>query len=446
MSIFGQSFSKTIEKEYIFYSKRLNKDVINKIKGKGNPLAFYNSRLYKLFTASMFKALNTLEKGKSKEYYKYLNQSHGDYSKRKGGNIARSMAEYAGFIEDILDKNQNDLKYSLLSIFIDIFNILKDRSWVNAFSRAFSHVDKSGATNTIVTSFKMMYIALVIAFESIGLKLLALEYDLYTGTDAVKSTENIMTQHSSFMKSIVIPMIKIIVMCQNMKNPLSEVNEIIGNENKVKDAKRKASEAGYPYNPEENGLTTVESYKVKQLDNIAFSKSKEAAPLVVLSAVANGVLGAAGVSAGVSAVGAGTATSTAAIATGAVLSGGGIAIIIIAVILLIFAVPVARLVMYWVHVRKVDIQKELELQAELLANNIISLQEKLERATSEDERVRLQNIINKQVEMLVKLQEDIKKYLDDDYEASVAAEQLAEDDDSSRSSEDKDDNGFEVAI
>jgi hypothetical protein len=54
-------------------------------------------------------------------------------------------------------------------------------------------------------------------------------------------------------------------------------------------------------------------------------------------------------------------------------------------------------------------------------------------------------VSNKQIEMLVKLQEDIKKYLDEEYEASVEAEQGAKDDDNT-STDEGDDDDFDVAI
>jgi uncharacterized membrane protein YhiD involved in acid resistance len=108
---------------------------------------------------------------------------------------------------------------------------------------------------------------------------------------------------------------------------------------------------------------------------------------------------------------------------------GALLLISLAVILVLVAVPVGRLVVYYVNMKKVDLQKEMELQAELLNNNIISLQEKLEKTSDEKERARLQNIINKQIEMLTKLQANIKKYLDEEYEASVAATQQVQTDD-----------------
>jgi phosphoenolpyruvate-protein kinase (PTS system EI component) len=109
---------------------------------------------------------------------------------------------------------------------------------------------------------------------------------------------------------------------------------------------------------------------------------------------------------------------------------------------------VARLIIYWATVRKVDLQKELEMQAELLNNNILQLQEKLEKTSDKAERARLQNIINKQIEMLVDLQDKIKKYIDEEYEASVAAHQEVEDSDSQIQGENDDfGNGdFEISI
>jgi hypothetical protein len=446
MVLFGNgNIFNVIKKEYESDLKRLNRDVIDKMKGgKGNSLAFFNSRVYRVFTSSMFKVLNTLDKGKSRQYYNYLNQSAGDYSRRRGGNVAEQMKNHANFIENILKKEKNDnLEYSLLGIFTDIYDILEDQKWKAAFKRAFSHVDKSGATNTIVTAFKMMYLALVITFETTGLKLLSFEYDLHTGIEAEQSISNIMTKYSSFMKSVAIPMIKVICICQNIKDPLSVVNELIKDETTANDMKKKAKEAGYPYKPEENGLSAMESFRVGRMDNELFSKSKssESGPMMAIIAAAKALSGGAGAAGAVS-------TAAGAAGAGAAANPVVMTILIFAaiVILLLIAVPVARLVIYWVNVKKVDIQKELEMQAELLSNNIVQLQEKLEKTSNKEERARLQNIINKQIDMLVKLQENIKKYLDDEYEASVDAEQLAEDDDNSPGENDGTDDDFEVAI
>jgi hypothetical protein len=429
---------KLIEKEYTFYKKRLNEDTITKLKGgKGNPLAFFNSKIYRMVTRSMFKTLNSLEKGKNQQFYKYLNRSGGDYTKRTNdGSIYRQMESRVDFINDILKKSSNkNLRYSLLGIYLDIWDILNDKKYISAFKRVFSHVDKTGATNTIITAFKMIYISLVITLETIGLKLLSFEYDLHTGLSPEQSILNIMNAHSSLMKSMVIPMIKIIVICQNIKDPLSAVNELIKDENTVKDAKKRARDSSYPYKAEENGLTPIESFKIEQMDNGLTASKKRSSESITLAAIASFF----------------TSLATT-VGVGATLNPIFVGVVIFAaiILLLLISVPVARLVIYWVNVRKVDIQKELELQAELLNNNIIQLQEKLEKTSNKEERARLQNIINKQIEMLVKLQEDIKKYLDDEYEASVEAEKQAEDDDNASTNEGEDDDGndddFDVAI
>jgi hypothetical protein len=444
MGLFGNgNIFNTIKKEYEISLKKLDAKAIEKIKGgKGNPLAFFNSKFYRIFTSSMFKALNSLEKGNSRQYYKYLNQSAGDYSKRKGGNIAESMRSHADFIRDFLKKNNDEnLRYSLLGIFTDIADILDNQKWKSAFKRAFGHVDKVGATNTMATALKTIYMSLVITFETIGLKLLSFEYDLHSGIDPKMSVLNIMTRHSSFMKSVVIPMIKVIAICQNLKDPLSVLNEFISDENKAVDAKKRAREAGYPYKPEENGLSVVEVFKIEQMDNSLFKNRKRSSeavgPIAAITVAIQAMLGT-GTTAGVAG---GTIFGlTVSAATGTILIFSAI------VILLIIAVPLSRLIIYWVNVKKVDVQKELEMQAELLSNNIVLLQEKLEKTSDKEERARLQNIINKQIEMLVKLQQDIRKYLDEEYEASIDAEKLAENDDNNRGDSDDADDEFEVAI
>jgi hypothetical protein len=427
-----------IKKEYEDNLRRLNPDVILKNKdGKGNPLAFYNSKVYKLFTASIFKAINALEKGKNQQYYKYINQSAGDYSKRKGGNVSAQMVSHAEFVENFIKKEKNEnLEYSLLGIFVDIWKVLDNQKWKAAFKRAFSHVDKSGATNTVASSFKMIYIALVIAFESIGLKMLSFEYDIHSGIDPETAILNIMHLHSSFMKSIALPIIKIICMCELISDPVKMVNEVISDENTVKEAKKRAKESGSPYNPEDHGITAIESYKIEQMDNtLMHRKSGEAVGLAGLFAAANTIGGG------------GLTFTIGGITLTPIVSA--ILLFSIVIILVLIAVPIARLIIYTINVRKVDMQKELEMQAELLNNNIVLLQEKLEKTTNKEERARLQNIINKQIEMLVKLQSEIRKYLDEEYEAAVDAQKEAENDENSQDTEDENgigDDGFEVNI
>jgi hypothetical protein len=363
------------------------------------------------------------------------------------------MISHAEFMDKFLKKTNNpNLRYSLLGIFVDIFKILTNQKWVSAFARAFSYVDKTGKTNTIISSFQVIYIALVIAFESIGLKMLSFEYDLYTGIDPEKSILNIMKTHSSFMKSVALPMIKVICVCLNIDEPLKMINELIHDEETVKTAKKKAQEGGYPYKSEENGLSTIESYKVELADNEftkSHSKSGESAGTQAALGIAAEIISG-GVVLGTAAK-IGTGTTFLGLALSPIV---GVVIMCTFILIMLFlAVPVARLVVYWVSVRKIDIQKELELQAELLNNNIVMLQEKLSKTTNKEERVRLQNIINKQIELLVGLQSKIKKYLDEEYEASVAAAKEAEDDDASvpetqgdGNGNDSGDGGFEVDI
>lgn len=444
----GPADFDSVRREYEDCLKRFKPELIQRNKGgKGNPLAFYNSRAYKLFTASVYKAIRSLETGKNKEYAKYIFDSKGDYSKRKGGNVAAQLASHAAFLEDFLKKSgSRNLRYSLLGIFTDIWGILKNPKWTAAFKRAFSHADKTGKTNTIASSFAMIYAALAIVFEAAGIKMLSVEYDIYAGIPAEQAVLNIMKTHPAFMKSAAMPMIRVICVCLNISDPVKMVNEAIADEEAVKKAKKQAREAGYPYKSEENGLSAMEAHKIEQMDNAARSRESKSGIMETLGMAASAITGvkAAGVAAG----------ATAAI-YGVPVSAAAAVLILCAsiVILLMCAVPVARMAIYWASVRKVDIQKELELQAELLNNNILSLQEKLEKAGSEEERAKIQNIINKQVEMLVRLQGQVKKYLDEEYEASIDAVKEAEGGDPAASEEPGDgdesgdgDGNFEVAI
>jgi hypothetical protein len=265
--------------------------------------------------------------------------------------------------------------------------------------------------------------ALVITFEAIGLKMLSFEFDVYTGIDPEVAILNIMRRHSSFMKSLAFPMIKIICICKLIDDPVKMANEIITDENTVKQAKKKAEESGYAYKLEENGLTAIESFKIEQMDNIIHKKKKSSEAvglLAFVTAASNSLLSTA----------AGGAFAGLAPVLGPLVAA--ILVFSVIIILLLVAIPIARLIIYWVNVKKVDFQKELEIQAELLNNNIVLLQEKLVKTNNAEERAKLQNIISKQIELLAKLQNNINKYLDEEYEAAVDAQKEAENDENSQ--------------
>jgi len=399
--MFGVTFD-TIRKQYENGEKNYNPSSVSK--NKGNPAAFYNTAIYKTLMSAMFKGFKKFETGVNKEYYYYIVSSKGDYSKRKGGDVYQQMKGHAEFIKNYLEKQKNnDLNNSLLKVYVDLWDVLNNTTWKNAFRKAFEYSDKEGDINSIVSSFKFIYIATVVAFESIALKIVNFEFSVYSGLPSEKAILEIMQRHAPFIKNLVLPAINLICLANNTKNPLEIVNQIISDETAMKN-KLKAKEAA-------SGITSVESFS---LTEIIFNFIKKAGGKVfeVLAKAATS---------GANSLGIPTAAF--------------IILFSMAVYLIFFGIPTARLIIYYVNMHKVNIQKELELQAELLSNNILLLQEKLEKTTDPDERVRLQNIIARQIEILSKLQASIKKNLDDEYEASVLTEQQIEDDDKSTGSE-----------
>jgi hypothetical protein len=250
-----------------------------------------------------------------------------------------------------------------------------------------------------------MYIATVVAFEAIALKILSFEYDVHSGLSDEKAILEIMQKHTPFMKNLVFPAINLVSLCNNTKDPLNAINQIIYDETQMKD-QLKAKEATAALNT-----------------NAAESFSFASTVFNWLGGVGSGIVTALGEAAtgGAGALGIPVAAF--------------IVLFSLTVYLVFFGIPTARLIIYYVNMHKVNIQKELELQAELLNNNILLLQERLEKTTDPDERIRLQNIISRQIEMLSKLQANLKKTLDSEYEASTVTNQAIEDDDKSTGAE-----------
>lgn len=408
----------TISKQYEAGSRNYNPDSVAKNKDS-NPAAFYSSSMYKAFMSVMYKGMRKFESGSNKEYYNYLIATNGDYSRRKGGNVYEQMRSHAEFIKQYIAKEGNkNLKNSFLQVYVDLWDILNDRDWKNAFRRAFEYSAKEG-DNSIVSSFKFIYIAAIVALESISFKVVNFEFDVHSGINPDKAAADIMLQHNAFMKSVVVPAINLICLCQNTSKPLDVVNQVASDERAMKNKEKAKEAAGL--------MTEVQSYSV---ENSFLGWVKSGAKS--LYDVFNGLASAGAKSLGMSTV-------------------SFVVIFSVAVYLVFFAIPTARLIIYYVNMHKVNMQKELELQAELLNNNILVLQEQLEKTSDEKERIRLQNIISRQIEILAKLKAKIKDDLDDEYMAAAAAEKAIENDDVAtgsevRSQSDSGDSGFAIEI
>ena len=338
-------FNKLIQEKYISSGKAYGGD-INKDNTKTSD-SFFKSPSYKLIISLFKKAIAKFENGENKDYYKHVYLTLGDYSKRKGyeGNIYVNMREQALYIKDYVNEH-SAAKYTILGVYADLWDILENEKWKIAFKRAFTYEKSSKNENSIVDGFRLLYVSLVLAFEYISFRIVDFKYALYSGLSDEAAINDIQNKNKALMKNIVIPSIDIITLCNNVSTPLITINSLI--------------------KEEENGLKSTESYDP--------TKSEEAFGNTV-GALFNMFKS--------SKIGTTITTGVKKAGSFAFKKHPWIGIVALSVIFIVVAFHASRSIIYFIGIHKVNLEKELELQSELIGNNINELKNKMQKASSE---------------------------------------------------------------
>ena len=374
--------------------------------------SFFNSKLYLKFLLSNYKSIQKLETGKNSKYFKLLEDSAGDYNRRKGGNIVAQTREHVVFCKNLISKNPI-LKYSIVGVFCDTYDIVTDSKWKSAFKAAYAHAKKMGDNKTLASAYKALYISLVLSMEEAMLHIIDLEFSIYAGIGAEDAVMQVHLDNKSFMSKVVSPTISLLAFCASI-NPNTAVDTVIAEET----AAKKSNEGFFE--------------TMHQIGSVAKNVGVHLIPFA--SIVAGGFV--------------------------AFFTGGAIPVAVgLWVIAAMLIIPNTRMIIYYVNVSKVDLEKELELHSEMLNNNINDLKKQLDNASSKEEKDRIQKVIDHQVEMYKHLQEELKNNSSDldsdstDNELNgdeTSTENSIEDDDSSTNSGSEDsssnDGGFDISI
>ena len=380
-----KDYSEIIKTKYTEAEAAYGKDPSKDTTAK-TPESFFKSPLYRSVILLMGKAIKKFESGTNKDYYKHVYITQGDYSKRKGyeGSIYDSMKEQAEYIQEYV-KSHGFAKYTILGIYSDLWDILTDSKWRIAFKKAFDYpVDEKN--RSIVDGFRLSYVALVLAFESIAVKIVDFKYALYSGIADVDAINSIQNDNASMMKNMVIPSIELITLCKNTSTPLHIVEDMIAEE--------------------EKGKKSTESYDPTTSTEGVFSETigKLMSKIVIP-----------GISKGVSKI-SGLASKHPKLAI-------PIAAIAAAILFTILAFNASRMILYYVGIHKIDLEKRLEIESELIANNVNELKLKAEKASTKEERDRWNNIIAKQLEIKNNIDTKLgKRFDDDDLKAGIVVD------------------------
>ena len=386
-----------------------------------NPQIF-TSKIYFKFLSMNNKTINKALKQSNQEYYKLLEETNGDYSRRKGGHIAEQIKEHAVWCTEKIRQNPN-LKYSILGVFVDSYSLLTDLKWRSAFKLAFDYCKKHGDNRTIAAAIKSLYFAMVISCETSLLKILELEYYLSLGNDIENAVLQLQARYNVFMKKNVVPCINLYVLMSNIKDPTTYVKSVITGEDKAKRATENF---------------TVPLYKdeaTKSVEGALFDTMK-AAGGAIANITISGISAITGlVTAGVSA---GGITGSAAAAGGAIagagtVTGGAIGFVvgIIGTLWFIFTIiPSIRVILYYASISKINVQKELMLHEEMLSNNIAVLKEKYDSMRDGPEKEKLAAVIQKQQKMCEDILAKIENMTSDNYSDDTATDNALSTDES----------------
>lgn len=389
-----------------------------------NPQA-YTSKIYFKFLAINNKTINKSLKSSNAEYYKTIMETNGDYSRRKGGNLPEQIKSHVDWARDVIAKYPN-LKYSILGVFCDTYDILNDLKWRAAFKLAFDYCKKNGDNKTIVAAIKSLYFAMVISCETTFMKVIETEYYISLGTNPEDAVSNIHEKYYTFMKKNIIPTINMIVLLRNTKDPIMYVKSYMTGESKAKRA--------------------TENYTIPMYKDEA-TKSAEGAIFDTMKASGGAIINiaASGLASGfgIAAV-AGKGAIAAAVGSNPV---GWVLAIVGTLWFVITLIPSIRIIIYYAMISKTNIQKELKLHSEMLNNNIAALKEKYNNMSPGAEKDKLGEVIKKQQAMYEDLLAKMANEGSGNYNDDVAVDsELANDEsDSDKEAEntgtDADDNG-----
>lgn len=392
---------RAIEEVYAKAEKNFN-PTKSKVENKEPSRSIFTSKVYYKFLSMNNKTLNKLFKT-NPEYFKIISDTNGDYSRRKGGNISENALAHYNWVKEQIRKN-SILKNSILQVFIDTYDILKDLKWKAAFKLSFDYCKKNSDYSNLVSGIKSLYFALVISFESMLLKVIEIEYNVSYGKDMQTIVLELQDKYYTYMKKSVIPTINLTTLMRNTKDPNQCIKTLIVGEDK----KKKSTESGIP---------VYKSPETRSQEGAWFDTMKHASGSIAAIAV-GGLVVAGGIVSGV--LGAGAITA------GLLIAGGSLW-------LLIVTIPSVRLIIYYNAIANINLQKELKLQEEMLNNNIAVLIERYNNMKDGPEKEKLKEVIDKQKEFY----EDIQAKLKAKSEGN-AAEDAASDAELSKDEEDAD--------
>ena len=396
---------KSIEEEYKkidSYAKKMKGSSVTESGG------FFNGKTEKKYNRAIRSWKKYfIENKKGSSNITYINSitfgTKGDLSKHKDFyNALKNHVNYINSIFKEFKNNKNIIEKSHLTIFMNIYNLLIDSKYVNAFKVAYDEYNKNRADSSVVNIFVMCHQLLVsYLFFTMGTinPCILPKASSLNEKDFEEYLENTQKEYNSLIESLGFTSLEVVKNLELIKNPSDEIKKAIKTQKESSEKLAKAKES-CDSTILQNTLYEISEESYVEEDQKFGTEEALTVVLIVLGSI---------------------------IGLFAIIAG-------------------IRRAIYLCGTLKTDISEYIKVDVVTVMMNIESLKEKLDNTTDEKERKRLQSIIDKQQKFVDKFSSKYQDLADESDSASYEASYTIEEEDSSDSQDNSYNDDYDILI
>ncbi len=174
----------------------------------------------------ILKSFKNLEKGKDasgygRKYIDTINKTKGEYSKR-GTQLVGYMAQWKNTIKSNYTDDQ--ISGTILQAFCEIHEVVTDKKWSKAFSKAYKLEKKNDAAKLIT----IRYVMLVYAMEYIATTMYStVMEDVSNSVDATVVNGKYCSNNGVFVSGVVVKIAPLVKLSKSLRDPKTYVDKLI---------------------------------------------------------------------------------------------------------------------------------------------------------------------------------------------------------------------------
>lgn len=396
---------KSIEEEY----KKID-SYAKKMKGSNATESggFFNGKTEKKYNRAIKSWKKYfIENKKGSSNITYINsitfETKGNISMHKDFyNALKNHVNYINSIFKEFKSNKNIVDKSHLTIFMNIYNLLTDSKYVNAFKVAYDEYNKNKADTSVVNIFVMCHQLLVsYLFFTMGTinPCILPKASSLNEKEFEEYLENTQKEYNSLIETLGFTSLEVVKNLELIKNPSDEIKKAIKTQQESSEKLAKAKESC------DSTILQNTLYEISEESYVEENQkfgTEEALTVVLI--VLGSIIGLFAIIAGI------------------------------------------RRAIYLCGTLKTDISEYIKVDVVTVMMNIESLKEKLDNTTDEKERKRLQSIIDKQQKFVDRFSSKYQDLADESDSASYEATYTIEEEDSSDSQDNSYNDDYDILI